>query len=187
MSWVSALLLALGLAMDAFAVSLGIGTTGGARGFRPAFRLVFHFGLFQALMTGLGWLAGAGLTGMVGSFDHWIAMGLLAFVGIRMIRSGLDPDHSAPRLDPSRGRTLVILCIATSLDALAAGLSLSVLGSPILLPALLIGLVTAGLSLAGLQAGGRLGQAFGRRLEILGGVLLIVIGLRVVGLHLWSA
>ena len=127
MSFASILLIALGMAMDAFAVSLGIGTTEKANRPRPIFRLSFHFGLFQAMMPVLGWSAGTAIAPMIAQFDHWIAFILLAFVGGRMIRSGLDPDGQAYPEDPSRGATLIMLCVATSIDALAIGLSLAML------------------------------------------------------------
>jgi putative Mn2+ efflux pump MntP len=95
MNLIEILLIAVGLAMDCFAVSLGIGTTRFASGPRPRFRLSFHFGLFQALMPVLGWLVGTRVAGLVSAFDHWIAFGLLALVGVRMIRSGLEPIAKA--------------------------------------------------------------------------------------------
>ena len=184
MNLVEILLIAVGLAMDAFAVSLGIGTTGRASGRRPIFRLAFHFGLFQALMPVLGWLAGTGVARFIQNFDHWIALILLAFVGLRMIRSGLDTNGESHASDPSRGGTLILLAVATSIDAFAIGLSLAMLRVNILYPAIIIGLVTGGLCLAALLLGHRLGKVFGKRMEILGGLILIGIGIRVVLSHL---
>ncbi len=184
MNLIEVLLIAVGLAMDCFAVSLGIGTTRFASGPRPLFRLSFHFGLFQALMPALGWLVGTRVAGFVSAFDHWIAFGLLAFVGVRMIRSGLDADSESHSTDPSRGGTLIMLSIATSIDAFAVGLSLAMLRVSIFYPSLIIGLVTGGLALTGLLIGGRLGQVFGKRMEFIGGILLILIGLRVLISHL---
>ncbi len=170
--------------MDAFAVSLGIGTTRQASLPRPIFRLSFHFGLFQFFMPILGWLAGSTIASLISRLDHWVAMGLLTFVGVRMIRSGLDPENETYRSDPSRGGTLVMLSVATSIDAFAIGLSLAMLQVDIFLPSVVIGLVTAGLSLTGLLIGHKLGARFGKRMEILGGVILIGIGLRVLITHL---
>lgn len=172
------------MAMDAFAVSLGIGTTRQASLPRPIFRLSFHFGLFQFLMPILGWLAGSTIASLIARFDHWIALGLLAFVGGRMIRSGLDPEAEAYPSDPSRGGTLILLSVATSIDALAIGLSLAILQVRILYPSIVIGAVTAALSFTGLLIGHKLGVAFGKRMEILGGLILIGIGLRVLITHL---
>lgn len=185
MEGIATLLVAVGLAMDAFAVSLGIGTSGAADRPRPVFRLSFHMGLFQGLMTLLGWLAGITVAGLIAAFDHWIALALLAFVGARMVRSGLHPEEEAQKEDPSRGGTLVMVCIAVSIDALAVGLGLGMVNSSILQPSLVIGLVTTALSLFGLLAGGRLGHRFGHRMEVLGGLLLILIGLRIVYQHLF--
>jgi putative Mn2+ efflux pump MntP len=176
--------IAIGLAMDCFAVSLGIGTSRTANAVRPIFRLSFHFGLFQGLMTLLGWLAGSTIAGMIASFDHWVAFVLLAWVGIRMIREGLGSDKEIERIDPSRGRTLVILSIATSIDALAVGLSMAMLNVDIVSASLVIGFVTLAVSLTGLLIGHQLGVHFGKRMEILGGVILNGIGLRVLLSHL---
>jgi len=184
MSFAEILLIALGLAMDAFAVCLGAGTTQHIKGPRPVFRLAFHFGLFQALMPILGWLVGSTINQWIAPFDHWIAFGLLAFVGIRMIRSGLQNEDEAVTIDPSRGATLIMLSVATSIDAFAVGLSLAVLGVSIILPSMIIGLVAGGMSLLGIFLGGRLGKTFGKRMEVVGGVILIVIGARVVISHL---
>jgi putative Mn2+ efflux pump MntP len=184
MSFLEVLLMAVGLAMDCFAVSLGIGTTRYANGRRPLFRLSFHFGLFQALMPVLGWLAGTQVASLIAAVDHWIAFGLLAFVGVRMICSGLDAHAESHSKDPSRGRMLIILSVATSIDAFAIGLSLAMLQVQILLPVVAIGLVAGALSLVGLRVGNRLGLAFGKRMEIIGGGILIIIGLRVLISHL---
>lgn len=184
MAFVDILLIALSMAMDAFAVSLGIGTTRLAAAPRSIFRLSFHFGLFQFFMPVLGWLAGSSFAHLISSFDHWLAMGLLAFIGGRMIRSGLDADVATYVRDPSRGWNLVMLALATSIDALAVGLSLAMLQVSILYPSLVIGAVTASLSLLGLLVGHRLGQRFGKRMAVVGGVILVGIGLRILISHL---
>ena len=178
-------LIAIGLAMDAFAVSLGIGAARSASTVRPAFRIFFHFGLFQAGMTLLGWLVGSSIARLIASFDHWIAFALLAWVGIRMIHSGLKPGEEIHRGDPTRGAILIMLCVATSLDALAVGLSLAMLRVNILSAASVIGIVAAGLSLLGLLIGNGLGKRFGKSMEILGGLILIGIGLRILYTHLF--
>ena len=183
MSLSSIFLIALSMAMDAFAVSLGSGVKIGP-GPRPIFRIAFHFGLFQALMPVLGWLSGNTIEPLVKGFDHWVAFGLLAFVGIRMVRSGLSKDGDEIQKDPSRGLTMVMLSIAVSIDALAVGLSLGVLGITIWTPALVIGLVTGALSLIGLRMGNRVGKRFGKPVEVLGGLVLIGIGVRIVMSHL---
>ena len=181
------ILLAVGLAMDCFAVALGLGTTEHIDRLRPALRLAWHFGLFQALMPVIGWLAGRSIEPLISEFDHWLAFGLLAFVGGRMIRSGLaSGDEVVSTKDPSRGRTLVILSVATSIDALAVGFSLAAIGVDIALPTIIIGLTSLALTLVGLMLGRRLGQAFGKRMEMVGGIILILIGLRVLISHLFA-
>lgn len=182
--WTS-LVIAVGLAMDAFAVSLGIGTTDAARTPRPIFRLSFHFGLFQGGMTLLGWLLGSTVAHLISAVDHWIALALLAFVGIRMIKSGFSPDEDrCGCADPSRGGTLVMLCVATSLDAMAVGLGMAMLSMNVWAASLLIGVVTLGLSLVGLLIGQSLGAHFGKKMEIVGGLILTGIGVRILLSHL---
>jgi manganese efflux pump family protein len=179
------LLIAVGLAMDAFAVSLGIGTTQVSRQTRSRFRLAFHFGLFQCLMPIIGWFAGSTINRYISSIDHWVAFGLLGYVGINMLRSGLNPEKETYLKDPSRGKTLMVLTVATSIDALAVGLSLAMIDVQILAPSVIIGVVTFGLSLAGLFAGNILGEKFGKRMEIIGGLVLLGIGFRVLITHLF--
>jgi len=176
------LLIAVGLAMDAFAVALGGGACGKLARLRPAIRLSFHLGLFQFMMPILGWYAGTLVEGAVHRFAPWVACALLAWVGGRMVRSGLAAgDEASPRgPDPSRGLTMVMVCLATSIDAFAIGLSLAMLNVAVWFPSVVIGLVTAALSMVGIGIGNRLGAAFGRRMEVLGGLILIGIGLRIV-------
>jgi putative Mn2+ efflux pump MntP len=184
MNFLEILLIALSMAMDAFAVCLGAGTQERTSGARPTFRLAFHFGLFQFLMPVLGWLAGATIERYISAYDHWIAFGLLAFVGGRMVWSGFHPQDESQKNDPSHGITLVLLSIAVSIDALAVGLSLGVIGVTIWLPAVVIGIVTGLVSWLGLRLGNILGEKFGPRMEIVGGIILILLGLRILVMHL---
>jgi manganese efflux pump family protein len=181
----TSLFIAIGLAMDAFAVSIGAGTGGQVDDLRSKLRLAFHFGLFQTGMTLIGWLAGTTVQRWISSIDHWVAFGLLAYVGVNMIRSGLGKGGDDKPSNPSKGFTMVFLSVATSIDALAVGISLAMISIPIIFTSLLIGIVTFGLSSFGLLAGSKLGERFGKRMEILGGVILIVIGLRVLVSHLF--
>jgi putative Mn2+ efflux pump MntP len=178
--------IALALAMDAFAVSLGLACA--LRGLtRPqSFRLAFHFGLFQFGMPILGWLAGTRLLGLIARFDHWVAAGLLAFVGGRMIYESfhLSEAEKAGRPDQTRGQALLLLAVATSIDALAVGLSLGVVSVPILVPALIIGLVCFGVTLAGAKLGPLVGRVLGKWAELAGGLALIGIGARILVGHL---
>jgi putative Mn2+ efflux pump MntP len=184
MELATSFLIAIGLAMDAFAVSLGVGTAGLARDIRSKFRLAFHFGVFQALMTVLGWLMGSTIASFINGFDHWVAFVLLGIVGFNMLRSGFNPDKACFESDPSRGKTLMMLCVATSLDALAVGLSMAMVRTPVLVPALIIGIVCLCLSGIGLVTGLKLGEKFGKRMEIVGGLILIGIGVEIVINHL---
>ncbi len=184
MNFIEIFLIALSMAMDAFAVCLGAGTQDRTSGPRPTFRLAFHFGLFQFLMPVLGWFAGATIERYIATFDHWVAFGLLAFVGGRMIRSGFNPQSDEVKNDPSRGWTLVLLSIAVSIDALAVGLSLGIVGVTIWNPAVVIGIVTSLVSWLGLRLGNKLGEKFGKRMEIAGGIILILIGVRILLAHL---
>ena len=180
MNFVEILLIAISMSMDAFAVCLGAGTQEAASGPRPTFRLAFHFGLFQFLMPVIGWFAGTTVLRYITAYDQWIAFGLLAFVGIRMVRSGLDPNSDRSKNNPSRGWTLVLLAFATSIDALAIGFSLGLIGVTIWYPAVVIGVVTGLVSWLGILLGNRLGARFGKRMEIIGGIILILMGIRIV-------
>jgi len=186
MNFFEVLLIALSMAMDAFAVCIGAGTTGQAEGPRPTFRLAFHFGLFQFLLPVIGWFAGTTIERYIAAYDHWIAFVLLGFVGVRMLRSGFDPNGEENPADPSRGWTLIMLSIAVSIDALAIGLSLALIGVDIWYPGVVIGVVTGLVSGLGLRLGGRLGEKFGKRMEIVGGLVLIGIGIRIVVMHLMA-
>jgi putative Mn2+ efflux pump MntP len=177
-------LIALSMAMDAFAVCLGAGTQERISGPRPTFRLAFHFGLFQFLMPVLGWFAGATIVHYIAAYDHWVAFGLLAFVGGRMVWSGFHPEEEKIKNDPSRGWTLVLLSIAVSIDALAVGLSLGIIGVTIWVPSVVIGVITGLVSWLGLRLGNKMGATFGKRMEIVGGVVLILLGIRILLAHL---
>ncbi len=186
MSFLEIFFIALSLSMDAFAVSLGAGAVIQYQSRRPLFRIPFHFGLFQTLMPVIGWFVGKSVEPYIASFDHWVAFALLAFVGGRMIKSGLDKSAESFSTDPSRGWTLIMLSVATSIDALAIGLSLGLLGVFILTPAVVIGLVTGLLCLLGMRLGQRLGSRFGKSVEVIGGLILIGIGVRIVISHVFK-
>lgn len=179
------LVIAVGLSMDAVAVSLAASASHRASGPRAVFRLSFHFGLFQFMMPVVGWFLGARVAPYIGSIDHWVAFALLGIVGGRMVRGGLEEGDERTTSDPSRGATLIMLAVATSIDALAIGLTLAMLGTAIWYPSVVIGLVTGALSLAATRVGTRVGQAVGKRMEIVGGLALIAIGVRIVVQHIW--
>ena len=185
MDWPSLIGLAVALAMDAFAVSLAAGAVLAPVTFRHCFRLGFHFGLFQALMPVLGWTLGMQVRSWIVAWDHWIAFGLLSWLGWRMIREGGDREEERrDAADPSRGMRLVLLSIATSIDALAVGLSLAMIHVAIWIPALVIGLVACLFSVTGVLIGHRAGALWGGRVEKIGGLILIGIGLRILLSHL---
>jgi len=188
MSWLSLFAIAIALAMDAFAVAMVTGLALTPMTKRHVFRLAFHFGLFQAMMPILGWAAGSAVHRYIASYDHWIAFGLLAFVGGKMIVSALaGAGETRVTNDPTSGWDLVLLSVATSIDALAVGISLAVMRMEILLPALIIGVVAASLTTVGMVLGRRIGAAWGRRVEVLGGLVLIAIGTKILIEHLSAA
>ena len=178
------LLIALGLAMDCFAVSLGIGTSSAKKTLRMVLRLSFHFGLFQGLMAVIGWFAGTRIVNLISNFDHWVAFALLLWVGGRMVKESFSKGDEPRQDDPTKGSSLVVLSIATSIDALAVGLSFALVDGSILSASLIIGIVSFGLSIVGYLLGNRVGIQFGRRMELVGGLILIGIGIRVVVSHL---
>ena len=184
MNFFEVLLIAISMSMDAFAVCIGVGTTRRAEGPRSTFRLAFHFGLFQFIMPVLGWMAGATITRYIAAYDHWVAFGLLGLIGSRMVLSGFNPNTNEQKKDPSRGWSLVLLAVATSIDALAVGFSLGIVGITIWYPAAVIGVVTGLVSLLGLRLGNKLGEKFGKRMEIVGGIVLVLIGVRILLAHL---
>ena len=177
------ILIALGLAMDSFSVSITRGFTSTKTKMSiEALKVGFFFGAFQAIMPIIGWLAGLSIIDLISGFDHWIAFGLLALVGIRMIYESLTTG-SRKIATSSSLKVLIMLSIATSIDALAVGLSLSFLEESILIPAIIIGIITFSLSFLGFYIGKKLGNYF-EKIGILGGIILFVIGFRVLVEHL---
>lgn len=182
--------IAFALAMDCFAVSVVCGVILRGASHRGAvLRLAFLFGLFQALMPLLGWLLTSRFSGVLQSVDHWIAFGMLAFIGGKMVVESFREEEE-PSLHPLALRTQLALAVATSIDALAVGISYACTGydraSQLAVPLALIGLVSFGMSLLGYGLGRRWGEAVNRRLrpELLGGLILIAIGLKILLTHL---
>jgi len=176
---------ALALAMDAFAVAVAAGLTLPRLTARRVFRLSFHFGFFQFLMPVLGWLAGRPVARYAEACDHWIAFGLLGLVGGKMLWEALRRGEAPRRAgDPTRGWRLVTLSVATSIDALAVGLSLALLRVSIWAPSVVIGLVAGTLTIAGMVLGRRLGTRFGRWADAFGGLVLLGIAARILISHL---
>lgn len=183
---ISILLIALGLAMDAFAVSIVTGSVYREFHVKHALRMALFFGVFQAVMPVIGFLAGLGLKDYISHVDHWVAFGLLVFVGGKMIYEAFQIESAEKDRDPSNLLVLLALSVATSIDALAVGITLSLLTSAICLAVALIGLITFGLSFAGVYVGKRFGHFFESRIEVLGGILLIAIGVKILIQHLMS-
>ncbi|MGB8952557.1 MAG: manganese efflux pump MntP family protein [Candidatus Aminicenantales bacterium] len=180
------LALALALAMDAFAVSMGLslslkGMTGG-----QTFRLAFHFGLFQFLMPVLGWAAGENIQKYIQDFDHWVAFGLLLLISGKMIHESFrrGKESKALQNDPTRGTSVFVLSLATSIDSLAVGLSLAVLDVNIIYPAAVIGLVAFIMTVLGAKIGPLLGRLVGERAGLLGGIVLLLVGIKILVDHL---
>ena len=183
MQFLEILVIALALSLDAFTVSFAASTSGRVTDARAAFRLWFHFGLFQFLMPVIGWALGKAIEPVISAFDHWIAFILLAIVGVRMIRSGLSSSTESRAGDPSHGLMLVMLAVATSIDALAVGLGMAALQMPIWYPSIMIGSVTAIMCMLAIVGGKRVGGWLGNRAQIAGGSILLIIALRVVITH----
>ncbi len=176
--------IAFALAMDAFAVSIGVSASLPRITKRQYFRLSWHFGLFQALMPLIGWFLGTTVSGHVDRVSHWIAFGILLFLGLKMIRDTLKPGSAAiTSVDPTRGMNLILLSVATSIDAFAAGLSLAMLGSEIVFPSVVIGIVACAMTLIGMYTGKWLGKWIGRSAGLFGGFVLIGLGIKVLIEH----
>lgn len=186
MSFVFILGIAVALAMDCFAITLGMAC--GSRGLtlKQAVRMGAYFGGFQFLMPIAGWFAGDRLLGLIEHFDHWVAFGLLALIGGRMIHESLEmsEEEKAGRPDQTQGARLLLLALATSIDALAVGLSLGVVGTVILYPAVIIGVTSFVLTVAGAKLGPVVGRLTGKRAELVGGLVLIAIGVKILIEHL---
>ncbi len=188
MSWLNILAISVGLAMDAFAVSIAAGLAIPRLTYRHVFRLSFHFGLFQFMMPIVGWLAGRTVATYLNGYGQWLAFGLLTYIGGKMLWEALPQNkrEAGDERDPTRGLMLVTLSIATSIDALAVGLSMAFLGASVWLPSVIIGIVAGTLTIVGMRFGNSIGGRFGRIAEIIGGVVLLAIGARILLSHLFA-
>ena len=188
MDLLTILFLAVGLAMDAFAVSVACGLAFERREHLRAATIAGSFGLFQTGMPVVGWLAGLGLQRLIHDVDHWVAFGLLTLIGGRMIVEAVRGHTEQRPLAPPGNLRLLALSVATSIDALAVGLTLAVLRIPILRPVVVIGIVTFAISYLGIILGHELENLLRGRLkrdiQVAGGLVLIAIGLRIVCSHL---
>jgi putative Mn2+ efflux pump MntP len=171
--------IAFGLAMDAFAVSIATGISMKCFQTKLAFRMAIFFGFFQFLMPILGWTAGLSFRYYVETFSHWVAFGLLLFIGGKMIYESFIFDEVEKKCNAESFATLLLLSVATSIDALAVGLSFSVLKVEIIHPVIIIGIVTFLLSFSGVYIGVKIGSFFEKKIEFLGGLVLIAIGVKI--------
>lgn len=183
MSFWFALITGIGLSMDAVAASLSSSTAARRVGWPQAVKMAAFFGLFQALMPAIGYACGFAFQGWLKAVDHWVAFALLGFIGAKMIYESRRADVEKLS-DPFSTPRLLLLSIATSIDALAVGISFSLLGVSLLMTILVIGIVTFSLCLPAVWIGKRLGALMARRAELIGGLVLIGIGCKILIEHL---
>ncbi len=186
MSVILILTVALALALDAFAVSVALSLRPRGTSLKQTLRLASAFSFFQFLMPIIGWWAGTRILSLVQTIDHWVAFGLLLLIGCRMIYESLrsQKELKQEKRDPTKGWSLLLLSIATSIDALAMGLTFAALGEGILYPAVLIGIVAFLMTVLGTKLGPIIGQIAGKWAELLGGFVLILIGIKILIDHL---
>ncbi len=182
MDLVTVVLIAIGLAMDSFAVAIAKGVSVEKNRRQSAILLATLFGGFQGLMPVVGWLAGLGLRDIIMEVDHWVAFGLLGFIGAKMILDSVRSDDG--KEEDVTLLVALVLAVATSIDALMVGLGYAFLEIPILIPALIIGVITFTLSYLGFVFGARMGIIFGKRVKVFGGLILILIGIRILIEHM---
>jgi len=184
MTFLTFFLIALALAMDAFAVSIASGIAIKKLRIGHAFTIAIWFGTFQAVMPLIGWLGGVSLRDLLTNIDHWVVFGLLLLIGLKMIWEAFQIEPIEKESNPLDIHILFALSLATSIDALATGVSFALLGIPVVIPVIIIGLVTFVLSFAGVWIGDRSGDLFGKKMEIVAGIILIAIGVKVLINHL---
>lgn len=180
------ILLSISLAMDCFSVSLASGVILKQPDYRTFFKMAFFFGLFQALMPCLGWSFGYNLQSLIESFDHWLAFGLLALLGIKMIIEGFKAEEHKS-FNPRLMKVILTLAVATSIDALAVGMTFAFIDMSLIDLAIAVGIIGAGsfiLSLLGSYLGIKIGNKLPYPPEALGGIVLIGIGVKILLEHL---
>jgi len=186
MDLISAIILGIGLAMDAFAVSICSSFAVAEIKFRQTLKMAFFFGIFQAGMPVIGWLAGTTFRDLIQGIDHWIAFGLLAIIGGKMIVESIRMHCETPRNNPFKLHVLLGLAVATSIDALAAGISFSILRMNLLTIVSIIGVITFVLSIVGTRIGKMVGCRFSNKVELTGGIILLGIGIKIVIQHIFE-
>ena len=183
MSVIEIFMISIGLAMDAFAVSICKGLSMKKIEWKKVFIIALYFGGFQAGMPLLGYFLGYSFTSLVENVDHWIAFALLAFIGINMIKESTD-DELEKRNDRVDFKTMIILAIATSIDALIVGVTFAFFQANLVLSVAMIGIITFILSTIGVIIGNKFGDRFQNKAEFVGGVILILMGLKILLTHL---
>lgn len=178
------ILIAIGLAMDAFAVSICKGLSMKKMSWKKALIVALYFGIFQGLMPVIGYFLGTTFESLVTKIDHWIAFGLLVFIGLNMLKEafGNDSENCNDNVD---FKTMVVLAIATSIDALAVGITFAFLQANILLASLIIGIITFTICIIGVKIGNKFGDKYERNAEAVGGLILILMGTKILLEHLW--
>jgi putative Mn2+ efflux pump MntP len=184
MSFISIFLIALALSMDALSVAIALGAAGRGHASGAAIRLATAFGLFQFVMPILGWLLGRTIVSYIEDYDHWIAFALLLIVGLRMIKEYFDRDEKERTKDPTKGWSLLILSVATSIDALAVGVSFAFFDVNIYYASAVIGIVCFIITALGMIFGKALSRIFGRKAVLIGAIVLIGIGIKIVIEHM---
>ena len=182
MDFITLLLLAIGLCFDTFAVSVSSGLLKKEIVFWQAVRIAIILALFQAFMPVVGWLGGISIRTWIEPFDHWIALGILTILGIKMLIESFKKEEDK-NIDPMNIRVVVTMALATSIDALAVGISFAIIQVNMFLAVFTIGSVTFLASMLGILFGKKTGSHLGQKMEIVGGLILIVIGIKIVLEH----
>ncbi len=184
MNMLTIFFISAGLAMDSLAVSITMGFTLNRCNIRRAVLIAFCFGLFQSVMPIGGWLGGLAISGWIKAWDHWAALGLLSFIGIKMIYESKQLESPGKTGANFSLKVLLLLSLATSIDAFAVGVTFAVLHSGIFSAVLIIGLVTFGFCLSGVYIGKHFGHLFESKIEVAGGIILILMGIKIVAEHI---
>jgi len=187
MDFLTIVAVALGLSFDTFALSLSCGLIKNGILFREAFKIAFFLGFFQAGLFVLGYFLGSFFSDMVKAADHWIALALLSFLGIRMIYEGIVREEHEKKRDYTKGKDLLAAALGTSIDAFAVGISFALLNIKILFSGGIIGLITFLASMIAIRIGKSAGKRLGREVEIIGGLILIAIGVKIFVEHITGA
>lgn len=184
MEFFTIFLVAVGLSMDSFAVSITSGLILNRIDFRNAAKIAFSLGFFQALMPTIGWLIGVKIEKYIENFDHWIAFGLLFIIGLKMILESMKTDENDKNFNPLNPKVLLMMSLATSIDALVAGISFAFIEYKWFISGFIIGATTFIISMLGILFGKKMGAKFGNKMEILGGIILILMGVKILMQHL---